>query len=85
MGSFRQKASESPQAFSDPGVHFGLRACPGLRSRTRAAAIFVDELDAGGFQRLPNDFKYRAAPLAANLFELMDRHDTDLARSANIR
>jgi hypothetical protein len=47
------------------------------KSHTRAAAIFIDELDAGGFQSLPNDFKCRAARLAASLFELMDSHDTD--------
>ena len=45
-----------------------------------AAAILVDELDAGGFKSSPNDVERRASWLAAVLLELMNRHNTD-ARS----
>ena len=55
--------------FLTRGFNFGSRACPGLRSRTRAAAIFVDELDAVRLsKRLPNDFKYRAAAAGCQPF-----------------
>ena len=52
MGSFRQKRQNQSQAFSDQGS-LRLTGLPRLtQSHTRAAAIFIDELDAGGFKRV---------------------------------
>jgi hypothetical protein len=42
----------------------------------RAAAVIVDELDAGRFQTAVDNFKRRAARLAQSCFELAHRHDT---------
>ena len=40
-----------------------------------AAAIFIDELDAGGFESAPNDFKGRTTRLTYPCFKLVHCHD----------
>ena len=50
-----------------------------LLSRTpRAAAILVDELDAGSFKCAPNYIERRMARLTCARFKLMDSHDPNL-------
>ncbi len=44
---------------------------------TGAAAICVDELDAGRFKSLPNNLKRRPAGVTRSGLQLMDGHDPD--------
>jgi hypothetical protein len=51
--------------------------CALAQPHPRAAAVFVDELNAGRFEGPPNDIKRRAARLTCAGFKLMHGYDAD--------
>ena len=55
---------------------FGLfQSLPLAQAYTWTAAVFVDELDAGGFKCTPYNFEGGSARLANASFELVHRYD----------
>jgi hypothetical protein len=58
--------------------------CRFPKTKTRSAAILLDEIDAGRFERLANDLQRRPSRFASSGFELMNRDNPDPSRVGKI-
>ena len=75
MGSFCQKPQDREKDF----LRISLRLsclCRLTKSDARAAAIFIDELDAGSFKGAAHHSKCSSPRQMALSLELADRHDS---------